>query len=55
MKRASVIVRGLVGAWLAGAGLTMPAHGELVLSDLVVELQPGKISRQGYRVVEQLG
>ena len=46
MKRANVIVRGLVGAWLAGAGLTIPAHGELVLSDLVVELQPGKISRK---------
>ena len=46
MKRANLIVRGLVAAWLAGAGLTVPAHGELVLSDLVVELQPGKSSRK---------
>lgn len=46
MKHVNWFVRGLVGAWLAGIGLAMPAHSELVLSDLVVELQGGKNSRK---------
>ena len=38
------LVRAMALIWLIGA--TAPAHSELVLSDLVVELEPGKNSRK---------
>ena len=46
MNRVGLIVRALALAWFGGFGLAMPAHGELVLSDLVVELRSGKDSRK---------
>jgi P pilus assembly chaperone PapD len=39
-------VRAVAAIWLGIAGLTAPAGAELVVSDLVVELQPGKNSRK---------
>lgn len=40
------ILRAVATIWLGIAGLTAPAGAELVVSDLVVELQPGKNSRK---------
>ena len=46
MIRVGSMVRAVLATWLIGIGLTAPAYGELVLSDLVVELQPGKYGRK---------
>lgn len=46
MMCVGLIVRGLVAVFLGGIALVAPAHGELVLSDLVVELHAGKNSRK---------
>jgi len=46
MIRVGSMVRAVLAIWLAGIGLAMPAHGDLVLSDLVVELLSGKNSRK---------
>jgi P pilus assembly chaperone PapD len=40
------IFRAVTAIWIGFAGLTAPAGAELVVSDLVVELQPGKNSRK---------
>lgn len=40
------IFRAFAAIWLGFTGLTAPAGAELVVSDLVVELQPGKNSRK---------
>jgi P pilus assembly chaperone PapD len=46
MIRVGSMVRAILATWLIGIGLAVPAYGELILSDLVVELQPGKNSRK---------
>ena len=40
------IIRAAFATWLAVVGLAVSAHAELVLSDLVVELHPGKNARK---------
>jgi P pilus assembly chaperone PapD len=45
MSKASIF-RVAFAAWLAIVGLAVSAHAELVLSDLVVELHPGKNTRK---------
>lgn len=46
MMRVRLIFRSFVAAFFGGLALIAPAHGELVLSDLVVELRSGKDSRK---------
>lgn len=50
MTRVDWLGRVLLGAWFAGAGMIAPAHGELVLSNLIVELQAGRNSRSDIEI-----